>query len=298
MNAPSTVSPRAEAIPGTWTCRERTLALPDDRPLVMGIVNVTPDSFSDGGSFVDPSAAIEHALKLAEDGADLIDIGGESTRPNADPVSPDEECRRIGPVLEGLCGRLDLPVSIDTRNAQTAKCALDRGAAIVNDVSAFTSDPAMAETVAPYRPGAVLMHMRGDPQTMQKDPAYRDVVEDVLAYLTKRLQALQTAGFAAEQLALDPGIGFGKTVAHNLDLLRGLPRLAALGRPILVGASRKSFIGGLLNDRPVDRRGAGSLGAALAAFERGAHILRVHDVKDTCDAIRLYAIIRSTGANR
>lgn len=275
--------------PEIWPCRDRVLRF-GARPAVMGIVNVTPDSFSDGGAYAEPAAAAEHALQLIEDGADIVDIGGESTRPGADPVPVEEELRRVLPVIEHVSARTEALISIDTSKSEVAAAALERGAHIVNDVSACTADPAMTACIRDVRPGVVLMHMRGTPRTMQRDIRYRDVLRDVCDYLAARVDALAAAGIARERIAVDPGIGFGKTVEHNLALLRGVPVLNTLGQPVVIGASRKSFIGRLL-DRTVDQRRAGSLGAAIFAARAGARIIRVHDVKETCDMLRMVSIL-------
>jgi dihydropteroate synthase len=263
----------------------------------MAIVNVTPDSFSDGGRFASPAAAVEHALRLAESGADILDIGGESTRPGAQPVEAGEEMRRVLPVIEGLAGRTAVAVSVDTTKAVVARAALRAGAHIVNDVSACTADPEMAAVVREAGAGVVLMHMRGNPRTMQADPRYDDVVAEVREYLARRIGDLAEAGVPVGAIAVDPGIGFGKTTAHNLALLAGLDVLTALGRPVVVGHSRKRFIGELTG-RPADERLAGSLAAAAAAVLKGAHVLRVHDVAQTRDAARVAAAIAAAGAGK
>jgi dihydropteroate synthase len=269
-----------------WFCRDCTVAL-GKKTAVMGILNITPDSFSDGGDYSETGAAVDRALEMIAQGADIIDIGGESTRPGAAPVTAEEEIRRTVPVIERLRGQSDILLSIDTMKAETAARALDAGADIVNDVSALEADPAMVHLVAEMRAGVVLMHMKGSPQTMQENPAYDDVTGEVAAYLRSRVEFALDRGIARDRMVIDPGIGFGKTLEHNLELLRGLPRLAECGVPLLVGASRKSFIGRILNrEKPADRR-AGSLGAAAWAAMQGAHILRVHDVIDTCDCTRL-----------
>jgi dihydropteroate synthase len=258
------------------------------RPLVMGIVNVTPDSFSGDGLAAAPEAAVAQGRALLAAGADLLDIGGESTRPGAAPVPPEEECRRILPVVRALAGA-GAVLSVDTRNAITMAAALEAGAAVVNDVSALRHDAEAAGVVARSGAAAVLMHMRGlDPRTMQDDPRYEDVVLEVAAFLRERVAAAEAAGIPRARLALDPGIGFGKTVAHNLALIGRLPLLAGLGCPILVGASRKGFVGHLSGVAEPARRLAGSLAVALAAAGRGAAILRVHDVAETVQALRVW----------
>jgi dihydropteroate synthase len=249
----------------------------------MGIVNVTPDSFSDGGLHLEPAAAIAGARRLLDEGAAIVDVGGESTRPGSGGVSLDEELRRVVPVLEGLAG---LPVSIDTAKAEVARRALDLGAELVNDVTALRGDPAMAEVVAASDAYVCLMHMQGEPRTMQVAPAYDDVAGEVAAFLEERLRAAVAAGIAEERICLDPGIGFGKTVEQNFELVRRLDVLLALGRPVVVGFSRKSSLGRVMGD-PEARTGttAASLGAAVAAYERGATILRVHDVREHVEAL-------------
>jgi dihydropteroate synthase len=256
----------------------------------MGVVNVTPDSFSDGGVNFDPERAAETARRMLEDGAAIVDIGGESTRPGAGPVSADVELRRVVPVLERLEARV--PVSIDTSKAEVASRALELGAELVNDVTALRGDPGLAGVVAERGAYLCLMHMLGEPRTMQRDPRYDDVVADVKRFLEERLAAAVEAGIAEDRICLDPGIGFGKTVEHNFELVRRLDELAALGRPILVGFSRKSSLGKLLGD-PEATTGttAASVGAAVAAYERGATILRVHDVRDHVEALTAAAAV-------
>jgi dihydropteroate synthase len=249
----------------------------------MGVVNVTPDSFSDGGRFQDAERAIEHARKLVADGADLLDIGGESTRPGAEAVSAEEELRRVAPVLDGIAGA-GAPISIDTSKAAVAAAALDAGAEIVNDVTALRSDPELAELCAARGCGVVLMHMLGTPRTMQEDPSYEDVVDDVKAFLAERIEFAVGTGIAEERIWIDPGIGFGKTVEHNLELLRRLDELRALGRPVCVGTSRKSFIG-RITGREVDERLGGTIASNVLALARGAEILRAHDVRELREAL-------------
>ena len=255
----------------------------------MGIVNVTPDSFSDGGDNVDPTVAIETALRFLDEGAALVDIGGESTRPGAAAVTLDEELRRVVPVLEGLVGH---PVSIDTSKAEVARRALALGARLVNDVTALRGDPALAGVVADAGAHVCLMHMQGQPRTMQVAPRYDDVVEEVCAFLEERLAVAVAAGIPEERMCLDPGIGFGKTVEQNLALLRGLDRVCRIGPPVLVGVSRKSTLARVLGD-PEGRVGsdAASIGAAVAAFDRGATLFRVHDVRAHVDALAIAAAI-------
>jgi dihydropteroate synthase len=254
------------------------------RPSVMGIVNVTPDSFSDGGVHLRPEAAVAAAYRMVEDGAAIVDVGGESTRPGAEPVTADEELGRVLPVLEAIAG--GLPVSIDTAKAEVARRALELGAELVNDVTALRGDARMAETVAEGGAYLCLMHMLGEPRTMQADPRYDDVVSDVKAFLEERLRFAVGEGVAEERICLDPGIGFGKTVEHNFELIRRLDELAALGRPLLVGVSRKSSLGKVLGD-PDAKTGplSASIAAAVAAYERRATILRVHDVREHVEAL-------------
>ncbi|MFL5894800.1 MAG: dihydropteroate synthase [Thermoleophilaceae bacterium] len=256
-------------------------------PLVMGIVNVTPDSFSDGGLFLDPDAAIDHGERLAGEGAAILDVGGESTRPGAEPVAADRELERVLPVVAGLAAT-GATISIDTTKAAVAQQALTNGATIVNDVSALRFDPDLAGVAADANATTVLMHMLGDPRTMQDDPRYDDVVSDVKAFLEERLAFATAEGVAEERVWLDPGIGFGKTVEHNLTLIDRLDEIAAIGRPVVFGASRKSFLG-KLTGRRVDERVAGTIAVNLIAFERGARIFRVHDVAPTVDALAVAA---------
>lgn len=271
-----------------WVCRDRTLDL--DRVHVMGIVNVTRDSFSDGGLYLDPEAAVARARAMAAEGATIIDIGGESTRPGAEPVSADEEMRRVLPVLEKL-KEGGLVLSIDTSKASVARSALKMGAHIVNDVTALGGDSAMAATVAEFGAGVVLMHMQGTPRTMQINPTYGDVVADVAAFFESRRALALRAGITDAQIVFDPGIGFGKTVEHNLILLRRLSEFQRLGRPILAGPSRKSFIGTVL-DLDVNERLEGTAAAVAAAVLAGASIVRVHDVRAMLRVVRLSEAIR------
>ena len=250
----------------------------------MGVVNVTPDSFSDGGRYFAPSAAIAHARALAAEGAQLIDIGGESTRPGAAPVAPEEEARRVLPVIERLAKSVEVPISVDTRKAAIARAALDRGAAIVNDVSAL-ADPDMAALLAERGAGAVLMHMRGSPETMQEDVRYEDLLGEVARFLAAAAARAEAAGLARDAIALDPGLGFGKSAAQNLEILRRLGEIASLGFPVCVGISRKSTLG-KITGRPPGERLAASVAAAALAVARGARIVRAHDVRETVDAMR------------
>ncbi len=272
--------------------RHRTGELVLDRTRVMGVLNVTPDSFSDGGLFYEPEAAIRRGLEMIEQGADLLDIGGESTRPRSDPVSAEEEWRRVGPVFEALNRKTDVPLSIDTMKPEIAEKAVRSGASIVNDVSGMR-DPAMVRYVASSKVGVVAMHMLGNPKTMQEHPQYADVVGEVRAFLAERVAALQAAGAPREAIAIDPGVGFGKTLDHNLALLRHLDALAAMGQPLVVGVSRKSIIG-LLGAGEKGERLSGSLAAATLAASRGANVVRAHDVLETVRAMRVAdALMRS-----
>jgi dihydropteroate synthase len=273
------------------------------RPAVMGIVNVTPDSFSDGGRFLDADAAIAHGVALAAQGADVLDVGGESTRPGAAPVAADEELTRVVPVIEGLTSAASVPVSVDTTKAGVARAALEAGATVVNDVSAGRLDPDILGVTAAAEAGFVAMHMQGEPRTMQLDPTYDDVVGEVGDFLIERVEAAHAAGIARGAVAADPGIGFGKTVEHNLQLLAALPSLAArVPAPLLVGTSRKTFIGRLLAraigapaDLSVDQRDEGTLATVVWAVEHGASIVRVHDVTPAAQAIRLLDAMRAAG---
>lgn len=260
----------------------------------MGIVNVTPNSFSDGGRFLAASKAVEHALRLRDDGADLVDVGGESTRPGAEPVGADEELDRVIPVVEALV-REGVAVSVDTMKPEVMRTAIAAGCVVVNDVNAFRA-PGALEAVAGSGVGVIAMHMQGTPRTMQQAPHYDDVVAEVGAFLRARAQALEGAGVAPERIALDPGFGFGKTFEHNKQLFRGLRALASMGYPLLVGVSRKGMIGELTG-RKVDERAAGSVAAALLAAQNGASLLRVHDVRETVDALDVWAALGNPEAN-
>jgi dihydropteroate synthase len=256
---------------------------------LMGVVNVTPDSFSDGGLYLDPEAAIAHGLGLAEAGAEILDVGGESTRPGAEPVGAEEEMGRVVPVIRGLSGS-GARVSVDTSKAVVAAAALDAGAEIVNDVTALRGDPEMAALCAERGAGVVLMHMLGEPRTMQEDPRYEDVVAEVNAFLAERLEAAVAAGIEEDRVWLDPGIGFGKTGAHNMELLRRLGELRELGRPLVVGTSRKSFIG-RVDGSPADQRLGGTIASSVLAAAEGADVLRVHDVAEVRQALTVAAAI-------
>ena len=275
-----------------WSCRGREVDC-TERTLVMGILNVTPDSFSDGGSFQTLEKAEARAFQMLEEGADIIDIGGESTRPGSEPVPALEEIERTVPIIGKIREQSDCLISIDTMKAEVARAAVEAGADIINDVSAC-SDPEMAAVAAESSAGLVLMHMQGLPRTMQDDPRYGDAVSEVRKFLEARMAFVMEQGVVSEQICLDPGIGFGKTDEHNLALLNDIPNLAATGRPVLIGVSRKSLFGRLLG-RDVDERLAASLAAGVYSVMRGAAILRVHDVKESCDAVRLVDRLRFQG---
>ena len=275
-----------------WTLRTETLRF-GSLPLLMGIVNVTPDSFSDGGRYLEPAAAIALGLRLAADGADILDVGGESTRPGAAPVDAQEELRRVIPVIAGLCQRAAIPVSVDTSKAVVAREAIAAGAQVINDVTALRGDPKMLEVVVQSHAGVCAMHMQGTPRTMQASPTYASVVREVIAFLRERRDVLTGAGIAQDRIALDPGIGFGKTVQHNLALLSNAWQLHELGCPVLVGPSRKSFIRKILSEP--GRVGpeevnltAGTIGVALALARQRVHVLRVHDVAPVRQALILF----------
>jgi len=275
-------------IPPPIVCRKRTFDF-SERPFIMGIVNVTPDSFSDGGSYFSPEQAVAHGLRLAEEGADIIDIGGESTRPGAAPVSAAEETERVLPVIAALAANIDVPLSIDTTKAEVARKALAAGAEIVNDVSALRFDPEMGDVVAAARVPVVLMHMRGTPRTMQYDIHYQSLIDDIRSFLEERIECAVRAGITLENIIIDPGIGFGKSIEKdNLSILKNLAAFTTLGRPVLVGTSRKGFIGKLL-DTPVHEREEGTAATVAIAIYNGAHIVRVHDVK----SVKMVAAVAS-----
>jgi dihydropteroate synthase len=253
----------------------------------MGILNVTPDSFSDGGQHIDPTRGAQAAMRMEADGANIIDIGGESTRPYSDPVGVQQELDRVIPVIERLAGKLSIPISIDTSKSVVAAAAIAAGAEIINDVTGLEGDPEMAATAADLAVGVCVMHMQGDPQTMQDDPQYNDVVEEIYAYLVARRDFCLDIGIERDRICLDPGIGFGKTHEHNLELLRGTRRFAEIGSPLLIGHSRKGFIGKMLGDKEADRTAA-TLGVSLAVAAAGADVIRVHDVKPTVDGLKLF----------
>jgi len=264
------------------------------RTLIMGILNITPDSFSDGGQFLSTEAAIRHAEQMAEDGADIIDLGGESTRPGAQPLSIDEELRRVLPVIEALSGRLPTPLSVDTYKAEVARQSVESGASMINDISALAFDPAMAETAAQLRVPVCLMHIRGTPRNMQNNPHYYDVAKEVREELEARTDAAISAGVLRQNVILDPGFGFAKSAAHNLELLRRLNELTPLGFPLLSGTSRKSTIGKVLGGLPAEDRLEGTAATVAISIANGASIVRVHDVKQMSRVARMTdAIVRA-----
>jgi dihydropteroate synthase len=274
--------PHASRLSPLASLRAGRFSLVLERPLIMGVVNVTPDSFSDGGRFLSTHQAVEHARMLVEEGADILDIGGESSRPGAEPVGLDEELRRVMPVLEQLA-QLPIPVSVDTCKPEVMRRAIAAGAAMVNDITALR-EPGALEAVAESQAAVCLMHMQGEPRTMQQDPHYQDVLTEVTAFLAQRVEAVRQAGIARERIVIDPGFGFGKKTGHNLELLRGLRRIAGLGQPVLVGLSRKSLFAKITGKAVADRVSASVAGALLAA-ERGVALVRVHDVAATRDAL-------------
>ena len=285
--------------PYTITCGSRTLAL-GQRTLIMGVVNVTPDSFSDGGRFFSPDRAIAQAKRLVEEGADILDIGGESTRPFSDPVGESEETDRVLPVIEGLAGQVAIPISIDTTKATVARQAVAAGATMINDVSALRSDPEMAATTARCRVPIILMHMKGTPKTMQVKPIYEDLLTDIMTFLSDAMNRAMVAGVQRSGIILDPGIGFGKTIGHNLQLIRDLDRFHELDAPLLVGPSRKMFIRHLLKDpseKDMDPLSVdvarGTQAAVAAAAMKGIHIVRVHDVARTRTTLAVVDAITS-----
>lgn len=264
--------------------------MPLDRPRIMGVINVTPDSFSDGGEVFSSAAAIDRGWRMLDNGADIIDVGGESTRPGAEVVAPAEERRRVVPVIEALAGA-GAVVSVDTRHAEVMEAAIAAGARVVNDVTALTGDARALALAAVSGVSIVLMHMQGEPRTMQDDPQYRDAAGEVCAWLSARIAACEAAGIAGERIAVDPGIGFGKTVEHNIDIISRLSLYRSTGCPVLIGVSRKSFIGRLSRMEPPKQRLAGSIAAALAAVAGGADIVRVHDVAETRQALAVWQAI-------
>jgi dihydropteroate synthase len=289
MNAPSVTATMGPAV---LICGRHHHSL--DRPLVMGVLNVTPDSFSDGGRFLDRESALDHARRMLADGADILDIGGESTRPGAAPTAEADELARVIPLVETLraeCDARGVPLSVDTRKPAVMRVAIAAGAGMINDVYALRAPGALEAVAGAAQPVAIcLMHMRGEPATMQHSVVYTDVVAEVKAFLAERAQACEAAGIVRERIVLDPGFGFGKTVGHNLTLLRGLADIVALGHAVMIGVSRKSTIGALTG-REVGERAAGSLAAALAAVARGAAIVRAHDVRETVDALKVWQAV-------
>ena len=269
-----------------WNLGRRTLAL-SRRPLVMGILNVTPDSFSDGGKHFSVQAAVRVALQMQADGVDIIDIGGESTRPYSEPVGTDEELKRVVPVIEQLASKIDVPLSIDTSKANVALAAVQAGADIINDVTGLEGDKEMPAVASKTGAGVCVMHMQGNPQTMQDAPTYKDVVADIHGYLQQRADSCLAMGIQKDRICLDPGIGFGKTHEHNLTLLKSTAKFTELGYPILIGHSRKGFIGKILADKAADRTAA-TIGVSLAVAAAGANVVRVHDIKQTVDALKLF----------
>jgi len=281
-------------MPRHWEAKGRII-ISDDVPKVMGIVNVTPDSFSDGGRWFSTEVAVEHGLKLVEEGAEILDIGGESTRPGAEIVPVEEELRRVVPVVEALAGRTNVPISIDTTKSEVARRALEAGASIINDVSALR-EPGMVEAVSSAGAAVVLMHMLGTPQTMQDNPVYDDVVAEVREYLNERIAWCEERGIPRSRIAVDPGIGFGKTHEHNLTLLRNLDQFATLGCVLMIGVSRKGTIK-KMTGRSLDERLVGSVVCSLAACTMGAAVARVHDVGPMVDAIKVWNETRGWGKN-
>ncbi|QDT29559.1 Dihydropteroate synthase [Gimesia panareensis] len=275
--------------PRLWNCCSRTITLADP-PLLMGILNVTPDSFSDGGEVTDVDAAVKKGLRLIEQGADILDIGGESTRPGADPVSLDEELRRVVPVVQQLAQQTDIPISIDTTKAEVARQTINAGAVIINDISGLTFDPDMIPLAARTGAGVICMHIQGTPQTMQENPEYENVVTDLKHWFQQRLQELLQAGIQPQSIVLDPGIGFGKTAEHNLQILSHIRDFQALGYPVLIGHSRKRFLSKLLG-RTVEERLAGTVGVSIALASQAVEILRLHDVEANRDAISAWKAV-------
>ena len=272
-------------------CRGKVVSFADG-PVIMGILNVTPDSFSDGGEFIDAQVAVAHGLAMVAEGAGMIDVGGESTRPGSAAVTAQEQISRVVPVIEWLAAKIDVPISIDTTSSKVADAALEAGASVINDVSALRFDSEMAAVATEYQAPVVLMHMLGEPGTMQVDPTYVDVIKEVKEFLAKRIDYARAAGIAADQIVIDPGIGFGKTLEHNLTLMKGLAELHSLGAAVLVGPSRKAFIGKVLGlDKPADRV-FGTAAAVARCVEAGVQIIRVHDVKEMAEVARMAAAMK------
>ncbi|MGA2498537.1 MAG: dihydropteroate synthase [Tepidisphaeraceae bacterium] len=275
---------------------EAWLAAPSRRPLVMGIVNITPDSFSDGGEFLTPEAAVAHAMQLVEAGADVLDIGGESTRPGSQRIEPAEQIARISPVLRKLAARTDTAMSVDTTRNEVAAAALDLGVAAVNDISAGRDDPVMFPLVAEWKAALILMHMQGEPATMQLNPVYSDVIGEIIAFLRERIEAARQAGVYGHRIVVDPGLGFGKTLGHNLEILRQLHEFTTLGQPLLVGTSRKGFIGRVTGEAEPSRRLMGTAASIAWSVAAGADIVRVHDVSEMAKVVRMIDAIRGAAS--
>ncbi len=253
----------------------------------MGILNVTPDSFSDGGLHFDKVSAVDHGVRMVDDGADIVDIGGESTRPGSQPLSLEEELRRTIPVIEALSAKVAVPLSIDTYKADVARKALEAGASIINDISGLRFDPGMAGVASAYKVPVVVMHIRGNPRNMQQAPVYEALIPEILDYLRESVRIAEDAGVSRERIIVDPGIGFGKTFDHNLEILHNLDRFAALGKPLLIGPSRKAFIGKILGNAPADKRVFGTAAAVAVSIMKGANIIRVHDVKEMAEVAKV-----------
>jgi dihydropteroate synthase len=264
-------------------CRSGDLQL-GERTLIMGVLNVTPDSFSDGGLYLEPQRAIEHGLRMAEEGADIIDVGGESSRPGSDPLPLDEELKRVIPVIEGLASRLEIPLSVDTYKSQVAERAIEAGAQMINDISGLRFDPQVPAVAARFDTPLIIMHIKGSPKTMQQNPSYEDLMGEIIAYLREGIEKAERGGVDPHQVIVDPGIGFGKRVQDNLVIINRLDELNTLGRPLLIGTSRKSFIGALLGAE-VHQRGVGTLATVAVSVLKGAHIVRVHDVAPMKQAV-------------
>ena len=290
MNATNFSSNNFQQLP--WEFTGRRVELGGATPWIMGIVNVTPDSFSDGGQFDSADAAVDHALQLADDGADILDIGGESTRPGSEKVDVDEELQRVIPVIEKLVGQVTVPISIDTSKSEVARQAIAAGANIVNDISGLEMDAAMIDVCSATNVGVICMHMQGTPQTMQADPHYDDVVREIGDYLILRLDVMSSRGIDPVRVVFDPGIGFGKTAEHNLDILASIAAFRDLGRPVLIGHSRKRFLSKVLG-RQVEERTMGTSGVAVALAAQSTDIIRVHDVRAIKDALTAYNAVMS-----
>jgi len=277
-----------------WTFGNRSYRL-GRFPLIMGIVNITPDSFSDGGQYYNPQSTdaeetVEHALRLVEHGADILDLGGESTRPGAEPVSLEEELKRVVPVVKSLVAQTDVPISVDTTKSEVARRCLEAGAEIINDISGLSFDPEMPGVCREYEAGIICMHSQGTPQTMQKNPVYQDCISEIISWLKQRVDSLRQIGVTEQQIVLDPGIGFGKTADHNLMILSSIEKLRDLGRPVLIGHSRKRFLGTLLG-REHDERLAGTIGVSIALAQQHVDLLRVHDVAAVKDALKSWQTV-------